>query len=222
MRTIILNFHGIGVPARQLEPDEDRYWVSQDFFDETLDLCAKRRASVEISITFDDGNASDIEIGAEGLERHGMTGTFFPLSDRIGEPGSLSAEDMRMLVSRGHRIGSHGAAHVDWTALDEAGRSREWCEARDRIAEAAGTEIDEAAIPFGRYNGAVVRGLRSKGYTAIYSSDGGAIRPGDMPIPRTSPRNDMDIATIADILAGREPLKRSLRRAVAKAIKRRF
>lgn len=222
MRRVILNFHGIGTPARDLEEGEAPYWVTPEFFQGTLDLAERHKASVQTYFTFDDGNASDIEIAAPLLTEQGHKARFFVLSNRIDQPGSLSGADMRALVKMGHMIGNHGAAHVDWKVLDTAGQAREFDEAREAIAAAAGTEITEAAIPFGRYNGAVLKALKARGYARSYSSDGGAWTHDCAPIPRTSPRADMTLDDIEAIMLGHEPMKTTLRRRLARAVKRRI
>ena len=220
MRRVILNFHGIGTPKRPLEPGEDRYWVTPDFFQQTLELAAQCSDRVETHVTFDDGNLSDLEIAAPLLAKQGKSATFFVLSSRIGTEGSLSAAHLRELLAMGHKIGSHGADHVDWRALDAKGRVREWETARDAISDAAGIIIDEAAIPFGRYRAPVLRGLKTRGYTRVYSSDGGDWKQGDTPVPRTSPRADMTIADIENVLLGRDSFKTRTRRRLAMLAKR--
>ena len=121
----------------------------------------------------------------------------------------------------GHRIGSHGADHVDWTGLDRAGFTCELVDARQRIEEEAGHPVTEAAIPFGRYNARVLKALREAGFERVYSSDGGAVGARTWPIPRTSLTCDMNAPQIDDILLGRESLKRKLRRRLAVAVKSR-
>lgn len=221
MRQVILNFHGLGKPGRPLEPGEADYWVEADLLTETLILAARYRDRVHTTFTFDDGNLSDIAIAAPALAQHGMHTTFFVIADRIGGPGSLSAEDIRALAHAGHRIGSHGAAHVDWKAADATTLARELGNTtRATIAEAAGHPVTAAAIPFGRYNAAVLRALAHHGYDRAYSSDGGGWRADQFPIPRTSPRADMTVTDIEDILLGREPARARLRRVLARTVKR--
>ncbi|MEM9969482.1 MAG: polysaccharide deacetylase family protein [Pseudomonadota bacterium] len=216
-----MNFHGIGEPGRAMEDGEADYWVTPEFFAECLALARTYAGRVETTFTFDDGNTSDRTIAAEPLARAGFSAIMFPLSDRLDTPGSLGAADLAALQRLGHRIGSHGAAHVDWTALDTAGEAREWTQARERLADAAGGVVTEAAIPFGRYDARVLKGLRAAGYSRVYSSDGGAWRAGDWPVPRTSPRADMTPDDIQNILLGRESLKARLRRRVSRAVKAR-
>lgn len=221
MRRVILNFHGIGEPARELEDGEAPYWVTPEIFQGALDLADRHKTNVETHFTFDDGNASDIEIAAPLLVERGYKAQFFVLSDRIDQPGSLSTENMRALVAMGHGIGNHGAAHVDWKAMDAAGQTRELDHAREAISAAAGVPVTEAAIPFGRYNRSVLQALKARGYARVYSSDGGAWANDRAPIPRTSPRADMTLNDIEAIMLGREPMKTTLRRTLARAVKRR-
>ena len=61
MRRVILNFHGIGEPARALEAGEAAYWVSPGIFADTISLAVSLADRVETGFTFDDGNASDLD-----------------------------------------------------------------------------------------------------------------------------------------------------------------
>lgn len=221
MRHIILNFHGLGAPPLpERETGEHRYWLPPEAFEDILALVAARRDRTRVTLTFDDGNQSDIEIAATALARHGRTATFFVLADRIDTPGNLSRDDIRTLISEGHRIGSHGAAHVDWTGLNAAGRARELTAARAEIAAIAGRPVTAAAIPFGRYNAAVLEGLRREGFEEAYSSDGGAVESLAWPLPRNSVRADTDIHAIAALLDGPDPALRSARRWLGRLRKR--
>ena len=221
MRQITLNFHGLGEPERVLEPGEAPYWIGAEMFADILALVDRLADRVATTITFDDGNVSDLSIAAPALDRVGRRATFFVLSDRIGQPGSLSSDDMRALAEAGHKIGNHGAAHTDWRALDRSGQRREWEDARKTIADALGLPVDEAAIPFGRYRGGVIRGLKSRDYVCAWSSDGGTWKRDAFLRPRLSVRADMTLAGLEAALLGQESALRTLRRRLAIAIKQR-
>lgn len=215
MRQVILNFHGISDPARPLEDGEEPYWISTGFYTDILALCADLRDQVEIGFTFDDGNKSDLTIGAEGLARHGFTSEFFVLSSRLDTAGSLSTADLRTLQEMGHKIGTHGADHVDWRALDPDGVTRELVEARKIISDAAECDITAAGIPFGHYNRFVLGHLKAQGYKQAYCSYRGPWHKGHFPIPRNSPRNDMTLDDIKNRLIGPEPFEQRLRRKLS-------
>jgi peptidoglycan/xylan/chitin deacetylase (PgdA/CDA1 family) len=221
MRHVILNFHGIGETAKEREPGESSYWIRPDFFSAVLERVVAVRNGPRIDLTFDDGNISDLLIGAEGLARHGMVATFFVLAQRIGRPECLSARDLTLLISMGHRIGSHGASHVDWTTLDASGLEAELDHARSLIESSTGQSITAAALPFGRYNRRIMAELDRRSYREVYSSDGGAVASPRLPMPRTSLRGDMTIDDIDTILLGLESPVRRARRALSR-LKRRW
>lgn len=168
-------FHGIGRPQRDLEPGEGRYWISADLYARVLDEISDR---TDVQISFDDGNVSDIETGLEGLRQHRRTAAFFVLAGRLDQPGSLTSDNLRELVRSGMSVGSHGMDHVPWRSLSENRRRREFVEARHRISDAAGSQVDEAALPLGRYDRRTLTHLRQLGYRRVFSSDRQPNRPG--------------------------------------------
>lgn len=214
---IIINFHGVGQPARSLEQGEAPFWINETFFLNILDLIAERYPRTHV--TFDDGNVSDITLGLPALQERGMIARFFVLAGRLGQSGSLSAEDIAALDSAGMAIGVHGWDHVDWRRLDDTGRAREHIEARQLIARQCQQAVDEAAVPFGCYNARVLRALRNAGYRAIFTSDGGAAGPGPT-FARTSIRQDTTLETVENILRNNDNALRKLRRRAAMLRKR--
>lgn len=184
----IINFHGIGTPPPGLPEGEDKYWVTPEAYRRFLDECC---VGQDRTITFDDGNRSDIEHGAPELEKRGLTGAFFVCSDRIGQPGYLSADDLKDLVARGHKVGTHGRSHVPWPELDDRTLHDEVVTAAQEIAAASGAPVTEVAIPFGRYNRRVLAKLREAGFARVYSSDGMVRLFSKGAIPRHSVRSDL-------------------------------
>jgi peptidoglycan/xylan/chitin deacetylase (PgdA/CDA1 family) len=215
----VLNFHGIGAPERPLEPGEADYWIATERFRSVLDRIACRPDRDRFLITFDDGNLSDLTIGVPELRRHGLTAEFFVLTDRIGKPGSLAKDDIRSLISAGMRIGSHGVLHRDWASLPAAELDEELKSSRATLEAVCGEPVRSAAIPFGRYNAAVLAALRRAGYTAAYSSDGGSMDMSAFLRPRTSVRRDTDDADIDRILNGQMTIWKRWRRSAAMTIK---
>ena len=188
----IINFHGIGTPPPGLPEGEDKYWVSREAFRAFLDRCC---AGTQRTITFDDGNASDIEHGAPELEARGLRGEFFVCAGRIGQPGYLSDADLQALVARGHKIGSHGRSHVPWPDLDDSALHDEVVSAAADIAAASGAPVDAVAIPFGRYDRRVLGKLAESGLAKVYSSDGMVRLSHRGVIPRYSVRSDLPMVT---------------------------
>jgi len=166
---IIVNFHCVGAPPRDLDPGERSVWVTSDTLKAILDMLAERS---DMRVTFDDGNLSDLDTAAPALRERGIAATFFVCAGRLNEPHFLSGPHLRELVGLGMAIGSHGWSHVPWTAVGGANLVREIREARARLEEETGeSTITEAACPFGAYNRRVLRSLWEAGFERAYTSD---------------------------------------------------
>jgi peptidoglycan/xylan/chitin deacetylase (PgdA/CDA1 family) len=182
-----LCFHGIGRRLRTLESDESGYWVSEDQFLRILDEAAEWP---QVDISFDDGNASDVEIALPALQARGLSGTFYALAGRLDKPGSLRAEDLRTLTAAGMEVGTHGWNHVPWTGLGPSTFHQEISQARSCLAEVIGRPVNKAALPLGRYDRRVLRGLREEAYERVSTSDRTLARYGAWLSPRFSVHAD--------------------------------
>jgi peptidoglycan/xylan/chitin deacetylase (PgdA/CDA1 family) len=175
-RRINLTFHGIGGPERPLEPDEERVWLDKAQFESVLDSVAGR---TDVHLTFDDGNASDLEHALPQLRRRGLTATFFVVAGRLGAPGFLDEDGVRALADAEMGIGCHGMRHRPWRGLDKRTLWEEVVEARGLLEQVVDRPVSKAACPFGSYDRRVLRFLRRHGYRRTYTSDTGTARPGD-------------------------------------------
>jgi peptidoglycan/xylan/chitin deacetylase (PgdA/CDA1 family) len=212
-----LTVHGIGPADRPVEEAERGTWVSVAQFEQVLDAVA---GLDDVRITFDDGNASDVEIALPRLLERGLTAEFFPLAGLLGEPGRVDAAGVKELVAAGMTIGSHGWAHRDWRRISDATAEQEFTDAHRALAEVAGQPIAHVAVPFGSYDRRVLGYLRAAGVRRVYTSDGGRARPDAWLQARTSLREDTDAAWIRRVLDPAPPLKARARRHAAQAVKR--
>jgi peptidoglycan/xylan/chitin deacetylase (PgdA/CDA1 family) len=161
-------FHGIGTPRRPLEAGEEPYWVSVDTFHAILDTIVEIPA---VEISFDDGNASDVDIALPALLQRELSASFFVVAGRIGAPGSLDRDALRELDRRGMTIGSHGMDHRPWRHLSPVDRDRELVEARRELAAIIGRPMEEAALPTGAYDRRLLKELERLEYRAVHTSD---------------------------------------------------
>jgi peptidoglycan/xylan/chitin deacetylase (PgdA/CDA1 family) len=210
----ILNlcFHGIGSPGRPLEPDEGQYWLEVAQFEEFLEVVAGHPS---VRITFDDGNASDAALALPALCRRNLKATFFVVSGRLDQEGSLSAAEVRGLVQSGMTVGSHGMRHVSWRSISDQELHEELTVATDAIADAAGQPVRQVACPFGSYDRRVLKAIRRHGFSRVYTVDGGPARNDAWLQSRHTVRAD---DTAADIeRRARQPRRSSLPAAVRTA-----
>jgi peptidoglycan/xylan/chitin deacetylase (PgdA/CDA1 family) len=214
-RRINVTVHGIGPTARELDPGEHETWVTVTQFEQVLDAVADRD---DVLLTFDDGNASDVDIALPRLIERGLHGEFFVLAGLLGEPGRLDADGVRQLVDAGMSIGSHGWAHRDWRRIDAEQAHEEMVDARRVLVELSGQAVAAVAIPFGSYDRHVLNRLRHAKVARAYTSDGGPARSQAWLQPRNSVHHNLDQVWLARVLE-RQPLATRVRRLVARRVK---
>ena len=169
-----LTFHGIGEPTRGLDEDEADVWLDRSRFLRVLDAVAGRD---DVRITFDDGNASDLEHALPALRERGLTAAFFVVAGRVGAPGFVDAAGIRALDGAGMTVGCHGLRHRPWRSLDDHTLERDLVDARASLESIVGQPVAQAACPFGSYDRRVLRALRRSGFRTVYTSDTGTARP---------------------------------------------
>ena len=219
--SVILNFHGLGEAARPFEDGEAPYWLPTDRFCAILDMIERRGQSVQI--TFDDGNGSDYEIAVPELRKRGLQASFFVLAGKLDTQGYLTSQQVReMDADPLFTIGSHGMMHRPWPECAPAELDHEIGEARKTLADICGREIADVALPFGRYNRAVLSQLKAHGHQLIYSSDGMAKLTSALPIPRFSPRSDTPLEKIEHMIAEPPNWLAKLRNELRVAVKSRL
>lgn len=210
-RSINLTFHGIGEPERLLEPGEEELWLESDALQSVLDSVVGRS---EVQITFDDGNASDLEHALPALRQRGLVATFFVVAGRLGEAGILDAGGLRALAAAGMPIGCHGMKHRPWRGLDERALREELVDAKRLLEEIVELPVTAAACPFGSYDRRVLRSLARAGYRRVYTSDRGTTRPGDWIQARNTVSRSNSAGVVEDALSREmSPHSAMLRRA---------
>lgn len=220
--SVNVTVHGIGSPARPLDPGEDRTWITVEQFDRLLDAAV---GQPHVTITFDDGNLSDLEIGLPRLLERGLTAEFFVCAGLLAEPGRLDASGVRELHGAGMLIGSHGWSHRDWRRLDwrrpESQEIQDEMErARQVLGKLTGTDVSRVAVPFGSYDRHVLAALRRTGVTRVYTSDGGWARRGSWLQARSSIHSGDGPDWARRVMHDRPSLRQRLRSRAVRTAKR--
>jgi peptidoglycan/xylan/chitin deacetylase (PgdA/CDA1 family) len=180
---IVLNFHCIGKPKRELADGEEDVCVDRQEFVEILDAVSGRG---DVRLTFDDGNSSDVTEALPELTRRGLRAQFFICPARLGTDGFVDQDDVRELRLAGMSLGSHGMDHVRWRRLERSAIDREIVQAKQVLEDALQAPIDTAACPFGAYDRRTLRALRAAGFKRVYTSDGGRASPADWLVARNT------------------------------------
>ena len=150
----------------------DRYKLREDTFADHLARIADRVADPRsLRLTFDDGGRSAVSTTAPLLERHGLRGLFFIVTDRIGEPEFVTADDIKALADAGHEIGTHTATHpANLAGLSRQEIENEWQRSRRRLEELIGREVRVASVPGGNSSPAVEQAAADAGLRELFTS----------------------------------------------------
>jgi peptidoglycan/xylan/chitin deacetylase (PgdA/CDA1 family) len=159
-----------------------------------------------VCFTFDDGTA-DHRCAADILSSHGLTGTFFVITGRLGTPGYLSEADVRSMAAQGHRLASHSVTHRHLTSLSAAELAAELVSSRRHLEALVERTVDWFAPPGGVYSEAVIDAAQQVGYKVVRTMDWGyAEFPLYGRVPCLPVISHYRIATFDRLLEGRAPL----------------
>jgi peptidoglycan/xylan/chitin deacetylase (PgdA/CDA1 family) len=115
-------------------------------------------ADLNVSITFDDGNADQMP-AVQMLTDHGMHGTFFIITNRVGRPDSpyMSWSQVQSIYDAGNEIGGHTLNHEHLPTLTPEQQQTEICGGRQSLLQRGYPQVS-FAYPFGDHD-AVSEGL---------------------------------------------------------------
>ncbi len=126
-----------------------------------------------IVLTFDDGY-DDIYTNAYPLlVAHGMVGTFFIITSKVGWPGYMSWLQLQQMSVMGMDIESHTVNHVDLSKLNPTRLKYELVESKLQLEMGLGKPVTIICYPAGRYNRAVENAVRLAGYQAATTTNYG-------------------------------------------------
>lgn len=117
-----------------------------------------------VSLTFDDGNASQYS-AVEVLNELGMRGTFYVNSSVLGTPSYLTRAQLDSMVEKKHEIASHGLQHRNLKYLDPAEVQRQLCWDRQNLL-GWGYKITSFAFPEAGANGMVEDAVEACGFNS--------------------------------------------------------
>lgn len=123
-------------------------------------------------LTFDDGEDSAHSIVADQLEARGWIGHFFVITDLVGRPRFLTAEQIRELDRRGHVIGSHTCSHpIPMSRCSPEEIRREWSESVRILSDITGRAILTGSVPGGYYSRQVAEAAAEAGIRFLFTSE---------------------------------------------------
>jgi hypothetical protein len=117
-----------------------------------------------ISLTFDDGNGSQLA-AAQVLKANGLVGTFYITTSFIDSSGFLTRGNLQSLAADGNEIGGHSVTHPDLTTIGAAAARAEVCDSKTTL-EGWGFTVRNFAYPFAAENATAQSAVRDCGYSS--------------------------------------------------------
>ena len=156
-----------------------------------------------IIFTFDDGTRDQLR-AADLMQHYGFKGIFFVIPRRVaaGSARSMTAEEVKSLAGRGHRIAAHGYNHEMMPeSQEEVEASRERSPAVLRQILGAGYTGSDFAFPFGHYDAKTVSALAGT-YRYLHTVNPGYWDGSSPIIPRMVVTTDEDPAFFQAYILG--------------------
>lgn len=172
----ILVYHRVGPQTDPLTISVDRfredlqYLTDRGYRTHTVDkikahLAGERPlAGDTVFLTFDDGYADNYLNAFPLLQSCGMTASFFVISALLGQPGRLSASQIREMAAAGMYFGSHTVSHRPLGQLEKWENVAELMRSKTDIEEITGRAVEIVAYPYGSYSRDTLDAAREIGY----------------------------------------------------------
>lgn len=180
---VCLMYHDVAPGAVSAGGGPDRFAVSDPAFTCQLDVVreagfvgrsvagALESRGRRLAISFDDGVRSHYERAFPALAERGMTGTFYVITDLVGQPGYVTWSELREMRNAGMSIQSHTRTHPFLSELDPGDLLDELVGSKATLDDALGQETDELALPGGDAPRRRLRGLiEEAGYRVVATS----------------------------------------------------
>lgn len=183
---VALMYHELELPGRPLcqsVPGYVRYILSKDSFNSQMEWAVRNGwhglsigealtypSGNSVAITFDDGCETDLIAAAPILKANGLNATFYITAGLIGNPGYMSAAQLRQLHTLGFEIGCHSMTHAYLDDLDQLGLQREIFDSKKKLEDIIGEKIEHFSCPGGRYDERTSSLACDAGYRSLATS----------------------------------------------------
>lgn len=223
-RRVIVYYHAIGSGPIATSNDSFRrqmQWLATNAEVLSLDalLSGGGKGALQVAITFDDGYASVALNAAPILASLGLPATVYVNTSWMGEmsrrdsapqlghyPGEqfMTWSDVDFLTKNNWTIGSHGAEHLDLTAVDDATLALELTSSKQMIETRLGRDCPHFAYTWGRYTRRVQRAVAAAAYKTAVSAVHGPVKAGSDPfaLPRLDISNQYSLEDFQAIVRG--------------------
>ena len=127
-----------------------------------------------VVLTFDDGYEDNYTQAFPALRSNGFTGTFFIITDYVGQREYMTWEQIAEMSRAGMSMQAHGRTHDDLAISSAEHTAWQVAGSRMMLEEKLGQPVHFFCYPSGRYTAQTITILRAHGYTAALTTAYGA------------------------------------------------
>lgn len=185
---IILCYHSIDKDRWQYSTTKDdlenqiKYLKKTKYIVDIKDIILHTKSGSRVAITFDDGYKDFLTNALPILNKYNIRGVLFAL----GKPANvnrveinnnkemMTTNDIKKIKRMGWEIGFHTDTHEDLTKLGLNDLKKEITTAKKNFEKVFGA-VRYIAYPKGLYNNSVISEVKSAGFKAAFSTDGGSV-----------------------------------------------
>ncbi|WP_300258041.1 polysaccharide deacetylase family protein [Clostridium sp.] len=125
-----------------------------------------------VVITFDDGYTGNYKYAYPLLKEFKFPATIFVISNYVGAPDFMTADQLKEMSNNGIEIESHTFKHDDLSILDEANQIETLKNSKVNLEKIIGKPVDFISYPFGRYNSSTRVATEKAGYKLGFNLNG--------------------------------------------------
>lgn len=217
---VFLMYHELELPGRPLaqsEPGYVRYIVAESDFRSQINWLGENGwrglsvsetlqfpAGKSVAITFDDGCETDLIAAAPILKAARFNATFYVTTGFLNRKGYMSDAQLQQLASMGFEIGCHSMTHAYLNDLTPKELDHEIVEARAKLQEISGTEVEHFSCPGGRFDDRTLALAKQSGYRSVANSRACANGPSTdhFHLGRVAVMRDRDLTRFARVCEG--------------------
>ena len=122
-----------------------------------------------ILITFDDGYEDNYQNAYPILQKYGLKGTIFVITDFVGKPNYLTWDQIKEMKAHGMNFQSHTVDHKSMTTLSEDQLRHELVDSKKKLDEELNQDTKFLAYPTGTYNLYIAKLVKDAGYKGAFT-----------------------------------------------------
>lgn len=150
-------------------------WLSKQKYQSAtmLELMTDSLPSKPIILTFDDGYEDFYTQAWPLLKKYGFSATVYMITNRLGSPGFLTADQITSLANAGLEIGSHSVSHPNISKMSGQKLAAELVDSRTTLRRLTSQSVTTFCYPSGQYSDVAVAAVEAAGYRSAVTTQEG-------------------------------------------------